>query len=169
MVAETDVLNAAVVVIDQLAALVHVPRVDRHLEGVEGEVAAQARRDLPADDEATEDVDDKGHVAEAGVGLHVGQVRDPEPVGSGRAEVALDEIDGALDALVGDRGLPVSSAANAHEPLAPHQALDGATRDRDALQVELAPDLVGAVALSALGVDAADLDDQLLVTQRPGA
>ena len=103
------------------------------------------------------------------MGLHVGQIRDPETIWRGRAEVALDQVTRTLGVFVRDRRLPVTTPANAHEPLAAHQALDGASRHVDTLQVELPPDLVGAVALSALGVDAADLEGQFLITNRPGA
>ena len=56
-------------------------RKDRHLECVDGQVASQRVRHLPANDEATEDVDDEGDVDPARVGLDVGQVRHPETVG----------------------------------------------------------------------------------------
>jgi hypothetical protein len=68
-------LDAAVAVVDE--AVTWLPSVQGHLEGVEREIAAQRGRDLPADDEAAEDVDDEGDVAEARVGLDVGEVRDP--------------------------------------------------------------------------------------------
>ena len=79
---------------DEAVEACSLRRVDGHLQGVEGEVAAQRRRDLPADDEAAEDVDDEGHVDEADVGLHVGEVRHPEAVGAIGDEVALDEVAG---------------------------------------------------------------------------
>ncbi len=36
---------------------------DRLFQGIEGELGAKIRRDLPADDHAGEDVGDEGHVA----------------------------------------------------------------------------------------------------------
>jgi hypothetical protein len=62
-----------------------------HLEGIEGEVGAQMRGGLPADDEAAVGVEDERYVDEARPGAHVGEVGEPEAVRGDGREVALDE------------------------------------------------------------------------------
>ncbi len=95
-------LNSAVAVVNQavedLAVTGAVPH--RHLEGVDGEVRAQGLGDLPADHHAREHVDDEGGVHPAGMGLDVGEVGHPEPVGLVRAKATLDEVGRAVLALV---------------------------------------------------------------------
>ncbi len=72
------------------------PRPDRHLEGVEGELGAEARDDPPADDRPAEGVDDERRVHEARPGPDVGQVGDPQAVRGRRREHPLDEVGRAL-------------------------------------------------------------------------
>lgn len=100
------------------------------------------------------------------MGAHVGEVRDPEPVGRGGREVALDEIGGSGERLVDERRDAVAlAAARPREPEPPHQALDSAARDADPLAVELGPDLVGAVDGEVGCVDPGDLDLEIFVAQ----
>jgi len=77
-------LDAAIRMVNQVREVLVSPGVDGHLECVDRQVAAQRRRDLPADHSPREHVDDEGDVDPAGVGLDVGQVGNPEPVGTGR-------------------------------------------------------------------------------------
>jgi len=76
----------------QSREVVFVARVDRHLERVDGEVTAQRGRRLPPDDGPREHVDDERDVGPAGVGLHVGEVCDPQPVRCRRHELPIDEV-----------------------------------------------------------------------------
>ena len=98
------------------------------------------------------------------MGLDVGQVRDPRPVGRGGCERALDEVARAQRVLRGDRRLPAPAPSHAAEAELAHQALDGAARDADPLAVELDPDLVGAVDAAVVGMDPGDLVAQGAVT-----
>jgi len=80
-------------------------------------------------------------VQERLVALEVGH---PEPVGLVRAELALDEVGGAVQAPVEAGGdLVGPTPAGSRKAQLTHKALDGAARDPDALTVELGPDLVG--------------------------
>jgi hypothetical protein len=160
-------LNPAIRVVDEAVARLDLPRVDGHLERVEGEVRAQRGGDLPPDDEAAEDVDHKGDVDEARVGLHIGEVGHPEPVGRRRAEVPIDEVSGSRQQLVGDGRLPAPATANPSEARGRHEPLDRAAGHAHFLPVELGPDLVGAVDAAVGLVDPGDLDLQLFVAQRP--
>lgn len=65
---------------NQAVVGVNLAGVDRHLKGVEREVAARRRRDLPADHETAEHIDDERDVDEADMGLDVGGISHPEPV-----------------------------------------------------------------------------------------
>ena len=102
-VANPEILDAPVGMMDQAREVERVARVDRHLERVDGEVAAQRRRDLPADDGPAEHVGDERDVDPARVGLDVGEVRDPEAVGSAGRELAFDQVARAVLAVVGPR------------------------------------------------------------------
>lgn len=65
---------------------------DAHLQGVEGEVGAKTRRELPTDHAAREHVDHERRVDPAGEGSDVCDVRDPELIRAGGGERPLDEI-----------------------------------------------------------------------------
>ena len=143
---------------------------DGHLQGVEGEVGSQRRRNLPADDEPAEDVEHESHVDEADVGLHVGEVGHPEAVGAIGDEASLDEVRRTILCLVGDGGAsPLPSAPHAAQPQIAHEALNGAAGHRGALPIELGPDLVRPIDAAVLGVHPVDLGLQGLVTPTPGA
>ncbi len=62
---------------------------ERHPQRVEDEVGAHVRGELPADDLAAVDVDDEAKNTSAFPAAQVGEVRDPELVAAGGAEVAL--------------------------------------------------------------------------------
>ena len=163
-------MHAAVGVMDQPVEDLTMagPVRDRQLQGVDGEVGAQAVGDLPADDHAGEYVEDERGVHPAGMGLDVGEVRHPEPVGLVRPEAALNEVGRTVLALVEAGGdLVGPSPTCSRKPQFTHQALDGAARHADPLSVELGPDLVGPIDLEIVAPDAQDLALELLVPHRP--
>ena len=84
-------LDPSVAVVDQavedLACSGAIP--DGHLQGVDGEIRAQAVGDLPADHQARVHVDDERRVHPPGVGLYIGEVGDPQPVRARGLEVPL--------------------------------------------------------------------------------
>ena len=68
------------------------------------------------------------------MGLDVGEVGDPEPVGFRRGEVAIDQVIGTVLAGIGlGRHLEGLAPSGSSEPKVPHQSLDGAASDADAL------------------------------------
>ena len=122
------------------------------------------------DDVAAEDVDHEGDVDPARVGLHVGEVRHPEPVGSVGHELAIDQVGRPVEGVVTDGGpLPLPPSACSLESQVTHEALDGAAGHPMALPVQLGPDLVGSVDVEVLRPDPLDLDLQLLVPDPAGA
>ena len=97
---------------------------ERHPQGVEDEVGAHVRGELPADDLAAEGVDHEGEEQVALPAAQVGEVGDPEPVRARGAEVALDQVGPAVGAGVGlgrSPGLPTPLGALdsgvSHQPL----------------------------------------------------
>lgn len=168
-------LNSSIRMMHQSREVVFVARVDRHLERVDGEVTAQRGRRLPPDDGPREHVDDERDVGPAGVGLHVGEVCDPQPVRCRRHELAIDEVTRPVLVLVTyGRDLELATAPGAAEPLVFHQPAHRAIGDVDALAMQLLPDLLRAVdAVAVALVHAKDLGLEGLVgdlacTGQPG-
>ena len=167
-VANTEVLTASVIVMDQSRESEIVARVDRHLECVQGEVTAQRRGRLPPHNAATEHVDDERDVDPSGVRLHVGQIRHPETIGCRSDELSIDEVLGAMLVLITDgRDLELATASSAAEPQVLHQSSHRAVGDRDPLAVELLPDLHDAVDTEVVIEDPNNLGLQDLVA--PGS
>src|SRR5205809_499642 len=82
---------------------------------------------LPADDLAREDVDDEGKEDEPLPAAQVRQVGDPEAVGTGGLEVALDEVGAALRERVGPGRAPrLAAPLGALDAGGLHEALDAA-------------------------------------------
>ena len=88
---------------DELAGVVSVagPGPQAHLEGVEGQIGAQAGGDLPAHDAAGEHVEDEGDVDPAGEGAHIGDIGDPQLVRRVGAELALDQVGAQVRPVAG--------------------------------------------------------------------
>ena len=111
----------------------------------------------PADDPAAPGVDDRGEVAGARAGRQLGDVGDPQPVGTLGAEVAVDEIGEGLGILVADRRAHEPPAVDAREMVAPHQPGDPLARDVVPGLGEVGVDPGHAVRPAAAGVGAPDL------------
>jgi len=120
---------------------VALPRPDRHLQCVQGEIGAKRPGGLPAHDEPAVDVDHERDVDEAGPGGDVGEVRDPQLVGPGRREVSLDQIHRSGRGLIGCGGLPCLPPSDPFQPQLTHEALHGAASEDDPFAVQLSPDL----------------------------
>jgi len=91
---------------------------------------------------------------------------DPELVGSGRGEVAVDVVGGPLRLAVGaSRANPLGAPGRPSEALCSHQTLDLAARGTDSLATQLPPGLLSAVDREVLFVDPADLGQELAVAE----
>ena len=158
-------LDASIAVVDEVRR--GLTSVQRLLERTERQVAAQRRRDSPADDRSREDVDDERHIDEARPGRDVGDVGDPELVRAARVELAVHEIHRPLGGSVG-HGRPGDCRAphDAAKAERAHQALDRAARHGVPLSPELLPDLLCAVDGEILVVDAPHLGHELLIALR---
>ena len=139
------------------------PGEERHLERRQGEVGPQARRDGPADYHPRERVDDEGDVGKASLGTHVGYVGDPEAVGGGRLEVAPHEVLGPLLVVRGHGGALGLAPDDATDAELAHEPGDAVAAGRDAVTLELAPELLGTVTAKVLLPDLHDEQLQLSV------
>jgi hypothetical protein len=158
-------LAAAIRVMHQPLQL-GLPAPDSHLQRVQGQVGAKRPRGLPADDEAAERVDDEGHVHEAGPSRHIGEIGNPQLVGSLRGEVTIYQVGWPGGGRI-RRGGPASLAtADALQAQLAHQPLHRAAGHRDPLAVQLPPHLAGTIDAEVLGVDPGDLGLEFAVAQR---
>src|SRR5579859_2739825 len=167
-VADREVLHPAVAVVDEPCERRVATVPDGHLEGIEGQVGSERGADPPADDRPAEGVDDERAVDEPGPGPNVGQVGDPQAVGSRRAEDPLHEVSRAL---ADERRLRRSDplrARRAGQTERPHQPPDLVTTDSLALAAELAPQLTHAIHAEVGVVDPADGRAEGLVPDGPG-
>src|SRR6185437_16642961 len=123
------VVHQAGQVVDAAAA----PGPDRVLEGVEHEFGAHVGGGAPAHDPAAEHVDDEGDVDGPRPGRHVGEVGDPELVGSGRGEVPVDQVGGSMVGGVGQGGADLLGPQRPGPALFGIEPLNGAARDVVAL------------------------------------
>src|SRR5450759_5186937 len=167
-VADREVLDAAIAVVDQAPKVRRAAAPDRHLEGIEGELGPQGARHQPADDLAAEGVDDERRVAEARPGRDVRDVGEPKAVRGRRTEHPLDEIGRTRGQLGWDRRPLRLAPHGAAEAERVHQAADVVAADERALAVEGVPELAGAVDSVVVVVDPADVVAQLRIPDRTG-
>jgi hypothetical protein len=139
---------------------------DRHLERVEHEIGAEMIRDLPADDHAGEHVEDERDVAPAFPCRGVGDVREPQLVGSLRTEVAAHQIRCPRRGRVRDRCEALLAPLHASQAHLGHEPLHGAASDHEALAAQLLVDPPRSVAVVVGVPHPLDLDLEALVADR---
>jgi len=142
---------------------------DGHVQGVQDQLGAEMVGHRPADDPAGERVEDDSEVQPALTGALLGDVSDPQAVGSWWSELALDQIRGRCRGRVAASEPVPSAAVDADDAAGPHESGDTLAADPDLQpQAQLGVDAWGAVGATAAGVDLADLADERLVSQCPG-
>ena len=165
-VADRDVLNAPIAMVNEPAAY-RPPIMEGLHQGVEHKVGVGHPGHFPADDPAGESIDDKGDINEPAPGRDIGKVGNPQGIGPGCLELAIDPIlrtgcrriaFGRLDPFAPDRAL------HAHFL---HQPLNRAAGHVLTLAPELAPDLARPVDLEVGVEDPADFLFQPAIA--PGA
>jgi hypothetical protein len=106
---------------------------ERHLQRVEHERRAHVGSQLPTDDLARPDVDDKGEEDQALPAAQVGEIGDPKAVRTVRLEVALYEVGTQLCAQIRLRRAPrLAAALGALDAGRAHQSLPLAAAGRPA-------------------------------------
>jgi hypothetical protein len=138
------------------------------LQGVEHEVCAHRRADLPADNASGEDVDDNRDIDEALAGGDVGEVGDPELIRPIRIQGPMDAVQWAWCGRVGRRGAHHLAASRTDQPLLAHQSLHSAACRGRVFAFQLPPDLANAVDLQIDPPDLLDLRHQRGITLHSG-
>ena len=159
-------LRAAVRVVNQGFFRTWLTRVQRLLQGIEHEVRVHGTAHSPPHDASGKDVDDESHIEPALPGRDIGEVRDPQLVGTIGLELPIDPIQWARRLAVADRGAHDLSPHDTPQSLTTHKSFDRAAGHRDTLPVQLPPDLIGAINLQVGLPDTLDLRDQCLIAFR---
>jgi hypothetical protein len=89
--------------VDEAAAALRASLLQGLLEGVQDEAGVGGAADAPADDPPGVGVDHKGDVDEARPGGDVGEIRQPQPVGRRRVELAVHMVERAWRDCGGSR------------------------------------------------------------------
>ena len=142
---------------------------DAHLQGVEDQVGAHRRAGAPAGDHPRVHVDAERDVDEPDPGRHVGEVHHPQLVGPLRDELALHQVLRACGLRVRVGSCGSWPRVPHRQPVLAHQPLHGAAGDLRALPGQLPPHLASPIDPVVVLIHATDLDQQLRVTNRPGA
>ena len=140
----------------------------RHVQGAGDEPGIEPGGEAPAHDPPAPDIGDGGEVAEPRPGRQVRDVRNPQPVGPGRGEVALDEVGGRGRHPVGDGGGDEAPAADAGQGLLAHEPRDPLAAGVVAGLAQLGVDPGRAVGAPAPGIGLADPAGQLAVGEGVG-
>jgi hypothetical protein len=137
---------------------------DRHLQGVDDQLGTDVIGDGPADDASAPRVEHHRHVHLALVGEVLGDVGDPEAVGSRHTELAVDQVIGGNAVGITPCAPVLPALVDAGDARRPHQALDAFAADAHALaQAQLVVDARRPIAASGHLMDGEDLLGQLRV------
>ena len=111
---------------------------------------------------------DRGEVAGPRSRRELRDVRDPQPVGTGGGEVAVDEVGEGGRVLVADRRAEEAAAVDASEMVALHEPRDPLAGHVVPGLGEVRPDPWHPVRAAAAAVEVADLLGQRRVRALPG-
>jgi hypothetical protein len=161
-------LAAGVGVVDELDVGPGLAAGQGHAQRVEHEVGAHVCGELPAHDAAAVGVDDEAEEHQALPAAQVGEVRQPQLIGSAGAEVAVDQIGRAHRGGVGHRGPPgLAAPLGALDRGLAHQALDAVAPDLVAGPPQRLPRAPVAVGVVVGRMGRADELEQPLVLDAP--
>jgi hypothetical protein len=105
------------------------------LQSIQHQVRPHRSGDTPADDVASENIDDESHVREAAPGRHVGDVSDPQLIRPISHKLALHQVHRPLCRCVRDRCPASPASPGTFETEALHQPLYSAAGHLDLLPV----------------------------------
>src|SRR5437870_5426428 len=161
-------LHAPIAVMHQRLRLDDGAIVERLLQRIESQVAAQRGRRPPANDPTREHVDDERTVHEPAPRGDVRQIGDPQLVRPHGLELPRHQIRRSRRRGIRDRRhCELPPAHRACEAQAPHQARHRTAGDGLPFALELLPDFADAVDLAVLLPHATDVLAQSLVPPRP--
>src|SRR6185437_11745926 len=142
---DRDILGAAIAMMNEAAAAGRPSVMKRLFQSVQDKVRMGCPAGPPTDDPPGVGVDDEGDIDEAGPGRDIGEIREPQTVWSGSAELSVHVIQRTESRLVADRcpqRLAPDRPPKAHIP---HQPGDRAASDAEAFPPQLPPDLAHAI------------------------
>ena len=123
---------------------------ERHFDRFDDQLGAEMLGHRPADDAPTVGIEHHREIEEARPRRDIGDVRDPEPIGSGGGELALDEVRRRRHLGAAPRRARPLAAVAALQPGEPKQARDPLAGAADALVAQFGMDARRAVACPAL-------------------
>src|SRR6185437_2927297 len=132
-------LNPTIAVVNQ--SLTDLTRVQGLLQRIEHQVRLHRSTHTPAHNAAGEHVDHEGDVDESRPGGHVGEVGDPQLVGSRGYELPLHAIQRPFSDVRRNGRALLAPTHHAAEACAAHQPLNRAACHRNAFAAQLPPDL----------------------------
>jgi len=159
-------LRAVVRVCDHGSIFEFLTPSERHLERVADQRLPHVTRQLPADHSPRVNVKDDGEVTPPFLSPDVGEVRQPQPIRTICAEVALHQILRRNRRETGDRRAARRPLAHAFDAIPPHQSFHRAAGDADLFTLQLLPCLQLPVDLERLGVNTVDLAEDKLIMSR---
>ncbi len=131
------ILRAAVGVAKQSATMDGPPIMKRLIKGIENKAGIGSPACPPADDAASESINDKSPVDEALPGRHIGEIRKPQHVRRWRKEMSVHPVEWAWGSLIADLRADRYSASDALQPDYPHKPSDSAPGDVKVLPLQL--------------------------------
>jgi hypothetical protein len=134
--------------VDQAAEILVPPCPYRHLERIERKIRTQVIRDLPAENNAGEQIHHESGIDPAGKRLDIGDVRDPAAVRRRRVEAPIQQVRWPVRRVTRQcRRGPLPPGAGTADPQLAHQPFNRAPRHRGSPAVQLQPDFPRTVNL----------------------
>src|SRR5690625_4857876 len=149
-VSDTDILAAAVGVVNEPVTLSRPALMQRLLQCIENKAGMCRAAHPPANDPAGIGVDDEGHIDEALPGGYEREVAHPQAVRRRCLELPIDMIERTGGRLVASRGLYLLAADHPFQAHAAHQPRHRAAGDREAFALLLPPHLTHPIIAEVL-------------------
>src|SRR5216684_6573967 len=155
-------LNAPIRMVDQ--ACTGPLRRDGHPQGCQRQVGAQVIAHCPADDLSAVEVQDRGQIKPALIGLDISNICEPDPVRRSGGEVAVEQVRGDREVVPAiGRPHPPGPCHDGANAVMAHQPLDAATAHPAALGLQLGMDTRTAVASVCVAMDPPDVVDEVTI------
>src|SRR3977135_1343372 len=118
----------------------------------------------PADDLAAVEVEDRGEIEPALLGLDIGYICEPDPVRCSGGKAAVEQIRGDRQVVPAISGAdPPGPCHDGANTVMAHQSFDAATAYPVALDRQLGMDTRAAVAAAGVAMDPSDVFDEVTI------
>src|SRR5881392_241430 len=156
------VLTAAIRMMDQ--ARPRAASLECHGEGGNGEFGAQMLAHRPADDLASEQVEDHGQVEPTFAGRDVGDIRQPDLIGPVGCEIPIQQVGGYRQGMLAvGRAYAIAAWRVSPDAVLAHQPLDPLAADGLALGTQLGMNTRCPISAAVLRMNPPDIDQQLAI------